>query len=256
MKVTSANTFPEASGIASSASSFAALTLGVALSCASDQEVFKSAWKDPEKGSQLRLDLAEISRQGSGSSCRSLVEGPWVVWKADAAPRAGGAVTQVKSQLPELTDLVVLVSSDSKEVSSSLAHSWVKTSPLWQGRMERAEERVKRLEVALLSGNIPQVSRIAWQEMWEMHSLFHTCERPFTYWQPDTLRVLKWLSKKLDSDSPPIVTLDAGPNIHVLVPSREAAEWRLVLRQNFPELQILQDTQGWGAQWWSGVHVR
>ena len=85
--------------------------------------------------------------------------------------------------------------------------------------------------------------------MWEMHSLFHTCKSPFTYWQPDTLRVLKWLGKKMDSPQPPIVTLDAGPNIHIIVETSKAEFWRHALKVEFPELRVLKDAQGQGPLW-------
>lgn len=125
LKIRTANTFPAASGIASSASSFAAVTLATALASSGDLESFRSVWKDKVTGPKFRQDLAQISRQGSGSSCRSF-EGPWVFWE-------GAHASSVKSSLPELTDLVVLVSSDSKEVSSSQAHAMVLSSPFGKG---------------------------------------------------------------------------------------------------------------------------
>ncbi|MEO7164457.1 MAG: hypothetical protein ABI041_16165, partial [Bdellovibrionia bacterium] len=135
LQIKTANTFPAASGIASSASSFAAVTLATALISSEDMDSFKSLWKDKSIGPRFRRDLAQVSRQGSGSSCRSF-EGPWVFWKdAIASP--------VESSLPDMTDLVVLISSDSKEISSSQAHAMVKSSPLWQGRVDRAQGRVR-----------------------------------------------------------------------------------------------------------------
>ena len=129
----SANTFPTSSGIASSASSFAGVTLALALMSSQDPDLFESVWKDPSMGPKLRHDLAQVSRQGSGSSCRSF-QGPWMLWE-------GEAVGAVKTSLPSMTDLIVLISSDTKEVTSSQAHALVQTSPLWQGRVGRAQAR-------------------------------------------------------------------------------------------------------------------
>jgi diphosphomevalonate decarboxylase len=161
----------------------------------------------------------------------------------------------VESALPEMTDLVVLVSGQAKEVSSSQAHQWVRTSPLWQGRVDRVYQRMGQLKHALGVADLATISKLVWAEMWEMHSLFHTCETPFTYFQPDTLRVLNWLSTELKNYSkdsslkPPIVTLDAGPNIHIIVESAKADKWQSSLKTEFPELQILRDRQGMGALW-------
>lgn len=241
IEIRTANTFPASSGIASSASSFAAVTLASALAFCKDPDLFQKIWQgNPE----FKRDLAQISRQGSGSSCRSF-EGPWVLWE-------GATATPVKSALPEMTDLVLLISRDSKEISSSEAHSLVRTSPLWEGRVARAQERIGALRTALASGDRIAVSKIAWTEMWEMHSLFHTCEVPFTYWEPDTIRVLRWLRGILTSAPewapPPIVTLDAGPNIHLIVESSQAAEWKGLLKEKFPDLPLLEDTQGSGVK--------
>ena len=234
-----ANTFPEASGIASSASSFAALTLAVGAAFCSSREAFDEAWE--QKGTLLRRAFAQISREGSGSSCRSF-EGPWVEWSEECAE----LVTD--SQLNDLAHFVVLIKTDPKKVSSSEAHLRIKTSPLWQGRVARTQDRVMRLKQALHQGKIEDASVIAWDEAWEMHSLFHTSEKPFTYWEPGTMVGLKYFSEPKDSwPSMPIVTLDAGPNLHVLVLKKDQQYWRAQLRELFPNTQILEDAPGQGA---------
>ena len=79
VEIRSANTFPTASGIASSASSFAALTLAGAALMAESADHFRSIF---EESGEFRAELAQISRQGSGSSCRSF-DGPFVFWEID-----------------------------------------------------------------------------------------------------------------------------------------------------------------------------
>jgi diphosphomevalonate decarboxylase len=233
----SANTFPEASGIASSASSFAAVTLAVATACAEDSLAFERVY---QKESELKRALARLSRQGSGSSCRSF-EGPWVLWQNENAH-------VIPAQLPELRHFVILVSAEAKAVSSSEAHARVKTSPLWNGRVERAEQRVVELQGALLAGDLARISRIAWSEFWEMHSLFHTCEVPFTYWKPGSIEALQWLAPFVREAKPPIVTMDAGPNIHLTVEASQAAVWRERLMQKYGATGFLEDRPGLGAR--------
>lgn len=232
----SANTFPSSSGIASSASSFAAITLASAMACAAEPEAFQRAWSG-EPG--LRRALARLSRKGSGSSCRSF-EGPWVLWEDDGA-------AALPASMPEMAHLVVLVSSEPKEVSSSEAHERIRSSPLWHGRVERVGKRIQALRSALENAHIPEVARIAWTEAWEMHSLFHTCAEPFTYWDPGTLEVLRWVAPQVMGEDPPIVTLDAGPNVHFIVERSRADAWKERLERNFPGRVILRDRQGAGA---------
>lgn len=250
LEIRSSNTFPPASGIASSASSFAALTLATAASCSSDREAFEKAWA---REVELRRAFAVVSRQGSGSSCRSF-EGPWVVWEGDSA----AAIES--SSVTELVDLVLLFRSEPKEVSSSDAHHLVRTSPLWDGRVERATVRLRDIEAAIGDGDLLPIALHSWSEAWEMHSLFHTSAEPFTYFEPGTIECLRWFSGvlapfirapqsvKRPSSVPPIVTLDAGPNVHVLVPADEAADWKARILSRFPGLRILEDRQGRGAR--------
>lgn len=235
-----ANTFPQASGIASSASSFAAITLATALSCARDQSLFERIWS---QDSVFREQWARISRQGSGSSCRSL-NGPWVMWEDER-------VQVLPSQMPPMAHFVLLVSDQQKKVSSSEAHARVKTSPLWENRPERVAQRLIQMKQALSEGDVRTVARIAWEESWEMHSLFHTCSEPFSYWEPGSMKVLQALDPWVNGthrETPivtPIVTMDAGPNVHVIVDATQRELW--FDRLSPLGFKILSDRQGTGA---------
>ncbi len=233
-----ANTFPAASGIASSASSFAALTLATCAAFTRDAEVWNRIWADR---SDFRRALAQISRLGSGSSCRSF-EGPWVYWEGE------NAFAPVELALPEMAHFVVLIRTQPKDVSSSEAHLRVKTSPLWAGRVDRVIHRTTEVLQAMKTADLQAVSRLAWAELWEMHSLFHTAAQPFTYWEPGTLQALQFLSQWVGQDAGPIVTLDAGPNVHLIVDQKYRDLWLSRLKAEFTGFQILEDVQGAGAQ--------
>jgi diphosphomevalonate decarboxylase len=239
--IRSGNTFPSSTGIASSAASFAALTLATALTLTSDQAAFDRAW---ESETGLRRDMASLSRQGSGSSCRSF-EGPWVGWETERA-------FKVKASTPELSHFVLLVSDEAKKVPSSRAHLLVKESPLWTGRVERASARYEQACGALSAGDLTRLARIAWQEAWEMHSLFHTTAEPFSYWRPRSIDLLQWLAPAINEPipaivSPPIVSMDAGPNVHLIVETADADLWRERLIRRYGAGAFLEDEPGDGA---------
>lgn len=239
LEVRSINGFPTGAGIASSASGFAALTLALAGTLVRDRESFKKAWAlEPE----LRRRLGALSRRGSGSSCRSF-EGPWVLWEEAENHRIG-------SPLSSMAHFVLLVSRVEKPVSSSQAHKHVETSPLWNGRPERARSRAQAASLALSSGDWESLARLAWQDAWEMHSLFHTAEEPFTYWLPESLRCLRALGALRTSQQLPVtpmVTMDAGPNVHVTVPSAHRDVLHAWLRRELPDFEVLEDRGGTGA---------
>jgi diphosphomevalonate decarboxylase len=231
----SANTFPHSAGIASSASSFAALTLATFAYFARDPAMFQARFRADV---ELRRALATLSREGSGSSCRSF-EGPFVSWSGERA-------TAVPSHLPRLSDLVIVVSAGEKKVGSSEAHRRVRTSPHWEGRVERAERRHTELVAAISSGDFSTLSAIAEADFRDMHQLFETAAPPFSYFVEGTEKVLEFLEKEVDGSI--AVTMDAGPNVHLIVLQAQEAHWKEKLIRAFPEYPIMVDREGSGAE--------
>lgn len=207
--VRSGNNFPSDAGLASSASSFAALTMAA---CQAFAELKKVPLLPPDQ-------QAMISRTGSGSSCRSFF-GPWCAWE-------GAKIGTVPSKLPPLLDLVAVIDTGYKKVSSSEAHKRVQTSPLFEGRAGRARARQEAIKLAMAGGDYRKTAEISWAELWDMHSLFHTADVPFFYLSPLSMAVLRWSEERWEKKGHgPIATVDAGPNVHLLVPASESAEFR------------------------------
>lgn len=201
--VRSGNNFPSDCGLASSASSFAALTLA-AFEMAKDQS------RNKIKVESLSLeDLSVLSRKGSGSSCRSLFA-PWALWKSEGAE-------SLKFPYDLLLHDVLILEEHKKEVSSSEAHKRVTSSLLFTGRAERAEARLKNLVAALNLKQWSNAFEIVWAEMWDMHALFETADPSFGYMTGasiDALHAVKQVWQKQGDG--PLVTMDAGPNLHLL----------------------------------------
>ncbi len=221
--------FPARAGVASSASSFAAMTLAV-LGALDAEEVFRSRY---DREFPLRAWAASLSREGSGSSCRSF-GGPFVHWE-------GEKIREIQGNLPPLVDLLLVIEDSAKEVSSSDAHRRCTASPLFEGRAERASLRSAEVERAIEAGDLVRIAEAAWADAWEMHSLFHTSLPPFTYFKPRTLEALQWFSRFLGDPIPPIVTLDAGPNLHVLIPEAQEREWEK--RTSYPSSTSLRERE-------------
>ncbi len=197
--VRSGNNFPSDCGLASSASSFAALTkCAVQALCELTQQAAPSI-----------EEQAMLSRQGSGSSCRSFFS-PWSVWDATGAH----AVTL---PLQHLEHQVVIIAAGQKKISSSQAHKMVTSSDLFPGRTERATQRLQDLLENLNSDGWPRAYEIVWQEFWDMHALFETATPPFGYMTADSIAVINVARDYWDKHQDgPLVTMDAGPNVHLL----------------------------------------
>lgn len=203
--IKSGNSFAPDCGLASSASSFAALTKATA-SLAQSENAKNFDFRDQ--------DLALISKKGSGSSCRSFFS-PWAHWKVtDETESILGL------DFPDLDflDMVIEVNPEKKSVSSSDAHRRVPSSLSFLGRAERAELRLEAMTAALRTGNLESVFELAWADFWDMHSLFETSQPSFGYMTPGSMEVLKWTRERWSKFSiGPVATMDAGANVHLLV---------------------------------------
>lgn len=197
--VRSANNFPTATGLASSASSFAALT-----ACAVQAITALS------QGAPLPAKaIAQLSQHGSGSSCRSFFS-PWALWDETGA-RA------IDLPYADLRHAVIILSERHKAVSSSEAHRRVKTSAYFTGRPDRARERLRQLIHALSTKDWTAAFQLVWAEFKDMHRLFETASPPFSYTEKNLLSLLDYLKQSWDnSGDGPLITMDAGPNIHLL----------------------------------------
>jgi diphosphomevalonate decarboxylase len=197
--VRSCNNFPAKTGLASSASSFAALTRCAMDACAELQNI----------EALPATQLAKLSQMGSGSSCRSFFT-PWALWTPDS-------VGSIDLPYPKLLHQVVLISHAPKTVSSSQAHQRVTTSPLFAERPMHAEQRLSALIKAFRQQEWRTAYELCWQEFHDMHELFATSEQPFHYITQESQLVLNQLADIWQQTGDgPLVTMDAGPNIHLL----------------------------------------
>lgn len=199
--IESANSFPSDCGIASSSSSFAALTMAVFC-----QAVQEGCVQSPVSLNQL----ANLSQRGSGSSCRSFFKGA-AIWDGQQVVR------QEFNLLKGLYHQVYLVETGIKQVSSSEAHQRVSSSLLFSNRVDRVKQRLQDLMVNLNhSPNWHQCYQVVWSEFWDMHALFETSVPAFGYLSSDSLRVLEQVKNFWNQfQDGPLVTMDAGPNVHL-----------------------------------------
>ena len=145
-RVVSENSFPASTGLSSSASSFAALTVAGAGAL----------------GLNLRREeLSVLARQGSGSACRSIPDG-FVEWLDGDTSETSFAISLYPPDYWDIVDVVALVSDEKKDVSSSIGQRVVNTSPFFpvrlagmKGKLDRARELLRHRDF-LAFGEFPQ----------------------------------------------------------------------------------------------------
>lgn len=201
--VSSENNFPTGTGIASSASAFAALTLASTTAlglCQSEKE------------------LSQLARTGSGSACRS-IPGGFVEWTAGTDHDSSYSETIAPPEHWELVDFIVLISREHKKTGSSQGHRIADTSPFQQFRVADAKRRLDICRKALLEKDFQTFAEIVELDSNMMHSVMMTSNPPLYYWQPGTLEIMDAVQTWRSEGLPVCFTIDAGPNLHLICPA-------------------------------------
>jgi len=198
-RVISRNSFPAASGIASSASGFAALTVAAAAALGLDL---------------TPAQMAALAREESGSACRSLLGG-YVEWNAHAPDDAC-----VRQLAPpdhwDLADIVAIVSEAAKPVSSLDGHALAHTSPLLSARLAALDAALAQTRDAIARRDLAALGDVAEADALSLHAIALTSRPPILYWQPATLTILHAVHGWRREGLPAYFTIDAGPNVHIL----------------------------------------
>ena len=131
--VATRNTFPSAAGLASSASGFAALTLAVT------------------RALGVTLDPGELSRlareSGSGSAARSALGG-YVEWPVGPEEQCRAAALAEREHW-NLRDVIAVVDTRPKAVSSLDGHGRASCSPNYPVRQARLPDRLEKVRDAI-----------------------------------------------------------------------------------------------------------
>lgn len=234
-QVVSTNNFPTSAGIASSASGFASLALAAAaaagLSCA------------PQ-------DLVDLAILGSGSACRSLYGG-YVLWEASSGLEApANPVRQIATEGDWLlVDLIAIVSREAKKVPSSQGHLLAWTSPFLNARIDQAGNAARTVENAILERNFRTLGQAIEDDALSMHAVMMTSKPPLLYWLPGTVAVMRRVRNLREEEGFPCAfTIDAGPNVHVIVLPEAASAIQRELEQIIGVEEVLFCTTGGGPR--------
>ena len=219
-KIETSNTFPHSSGIASSASGMSAL----ALCLMSIEKQYHPEMTD----SYFNQKASFLARLGSGSACRS-IEGDLIVWGETEAIESSTDLFgtkypyQVHENFKEYQDTILLVDKGEKQVSSTVGHNLMHEHPYAKNRFRQAHENLKKLKPILKSGDLDKFIALIESEALTLHAMMMTSMPYFILMKPNTLEIInKIWSFREDTGLHIGFTLDAGANVHVLYPKKEA----------------------------------
>lgn len=199
-KVESENNFPIGTGIASSASAFAALSLSASKAIGLDLS---------EK------ELSILARRGSGSACRSIPAG-FVEWLPGETDSDSFAVSIAPPEHWDLIDIIAVVSTDHKQVGSTAGHEIADSSPLQAARIKDTNRRLEIVRKAVFERDFEAMAAIVELDSNIMHAVMMTSTPSLMYWESTSLTIMKTVKEWRASGLPVCYTLDAGPNVHII----------------------------------------
>lgn len=208
-KVVSANHFPTAAGLASSASGFAALTVAAAHAFGVDRD---------------RGELSGVARQGSGSAARSLWGG-FVRLDRGTAPDGTDCRARplFSSEQIDVRLLVVHTATGKKpEGSTSGMERSRETSPYYGAWVDTSEADLDAAEAALVRRDLPALGEVMEHSCFKMHACMWATRPPLVYWNGTSLEAIKAVWAAREDGVPGWVTSDAGPHIKVLCATEHA----------------------------------
>ncbi|CAI5475872.1 unnamed protein product [Closterium sp. Yama58-4] len=224
--VVSANNFPTAAGLASSAAGFACLVFALA-----ELMGVKEAYPG---------ELSAIARMGSGSACRSLYGG-FVTWdKGELEDGSDSMARQVKAEdhWSDLVVIIAVVEEREKDIGSSegMKRS-AQTSKLLHLRAEHVvPERITAMEAAIAARDFPAFARLTCADSNQFHATCLDTAPPIFYLNATSRRVIGFVEEFNAQGEQPraAYTFDAGPNAVMFVERHNATQFLSAFLQRFP----------------------
>lgn len=199
-KVVSENNFPSSTGLSSSASGFAALT--VAGAAALNLKLSQKA-------------LSILARIGSGSACRSIPDG-FVEWLEGTDSPSSYAVSLYPPDHWDIRDIVVVASRQKKDVATTEGHKLAATSPFYAARLEKIGGKIIRCRQYLKDKDFTAFGTLIEQEALEMHAVMITSTPPLIYWLPTTVILMKDVQRMRREGLEAYFTINTGQDVHVI----------------------------------------
>ncbi len=231
LRVESSSDFPANSGLASSASGFAALTL--AISSAFD----------------LGLSLQEQcdwARLGSGSAGRSLHGGFVALEPQGTSCR----VSQVLGESDWDLSIAIAITSDRAKSTGSTAGMTASrdTSPFYEGWLRATSEAFDSGLRAVKNMDFEALAQISEASCRQMHALMLSTEPALIYWNAATLNCIEEVTRMRDDGLDVFYTIDAGSHLKAVCRASVAKQVRDRLRGVEGVYSVLASNIGGPAQ--------
>ena len=248
--ITSENSFPHSSGIASSASGMSAISM-----CLMQMEKLMN----PSISETYFYQKASfLARLGSGSACRS-IKGDLVVWGVHKEIQGSSdlygvsLLSEVAPIFKNYQDTILLVDKGEKQVSSTVGHDLMHGHTFAKNRFDQAYGHISKIKNILAQGAIADFISLVESEALTLHAMMMTSIPYFILMKPKTLEVIQKIWNYREKyNSNVCFTLDAGANVHVLYPENEKETVQAFIQEELAEFcqngHYIHDQVGFGAE--------
>lgn len=249
IRIDSRNSFPHSAGIASSASAFSALALGV---CDLAAQVSGENDKD-----LFFRKASFLARLGSGSAARSVYPRAAIWGYTEAIPGTSDEwalpLNDLHPVFTQFQDSILITDAGEKAISSSAGHGLMEGHPYAGIRFERAARHSIQMSEILARGDLAAFVDLVEAEALELHALMMSSHPSYMLMRGSTVEIIhKIRDFREQSGIPLCFTLDAGPNVHLLYPQNvkeKVGNWvREELRDLCPQEKIIFDVLGEGPE--------
>ena len=231
-KVVSQNNFPSSTGLSSSASGFAALTVAAAAAAGLNLS-----------GKQLSI----LARQGSGSACRSIPSG-FVEWLDGKTGETSYAKQISPPNYWKIADVVAIVSTHKKEVPTSVGQQTAVSSPFMKTRLAKMKPKNQLIKKLLRNRNFTKFGELIEAEALELHSIMMTQTPPLIYLEPNSILLMKLCRKWRTEGLPVYFTVNTGQDVHLIVEQKNITKLKNKLKKVKEVKQIIVNYPSQGVK--------
>ena len=234
-EVATENAVPTASGLASSASGFAALAL--AASRAAGLSLAPPA-------------LSALARLGSGSAARSIFGGFVEMARGERPDGSDCFARPLEATAPWDVRLVIAVTAAGPKPLGSTAamDRTARTSPFFPAWVAASDGDLAEARAAIGDRDLPRLGRVAERSALRMHATAMAADPAIVYWNSATLAAMNAVFDLRAKGVAAYFTIDAGPHVKVLCGAADAARVDQVLTATAGVQRIVVASPGPGAR--------
>jgi len=221
VEIRSHNTFPESTGLASSASAYASLAIALTNLFNLDNPQSTAAY---------------LARIGSGSAVRS-VYGGFVRWSSEG--ECLSSCIYPVDHWSELRIIILIFNSSKKPVSSTDAMQRTReTSTLFQARLSTINEKIEKLIEAIKIKDFNTFAEIVMKDSSQFHAVCMDTYPPVIYLNEQSKHLIDLVHAYNRMDGNKIMkvayTFDAGPNPFCFIRQEHVEEFLRLLKYFYP----------------------